>query len=248
MRLNQLLKSSTSLTFTFGIFSLIRNMKNQDEINKRLDRIENLIQKTGVLRKSLDEAISARPEQENSIPQETVKDLVNKSNSISEQINELHRIESNIDPNIPTNEDLSTIDTLSDSINKGLDKITEQYSYLIDLITKSSGGKGGSASLIEHNPIEAINNFYSSLSFLETYAIVHLSAVVLIFLSLTSIISIFYGEIIITKLQLTTRFPRLTKIIELRRKFQQFYLITNILTILVVLLAITFVNILILTN
>ena len=248
MRLNQLLKSSTSLTFTFGIFSLIRNMKNQDEINKRLDRIENLIQKTGVLRKSLDEAISARPEQENSIPQETVKDLVNKSNSISEQINELHRIESNIDPNIPTNEDLSTIDTLSDSINKGLDKITEQYSYLIDLITKSSGGKGGSASLIEHNPIEAINNFYSSLSFLETYDIVNLSAVVLIFLSITSIIYIFYGEIIITKIKLTTRFTSLTKIIELRRKLKKFYLITNILTILFLLLSITFLNILILTN
>ena len=163
-------------------------------------------------------------------------------------MNELHRIESNIDPNIPTNEDLSTIDTLSESINKGLDKITEQYTYLLDLSTKSSGGKGGSASLIEYNPIEAINNFYSTLSFLETYAIVHLSAVVLIFLSLTSIISIFYGDIIITKLQLTTRFPLIIKTIELRRKFQQFYLITNILTIFVVLLAITFVNILILAN
>lgn len=76
MRLYQLIKNSTTLTLTFGVFNLIRAVKNQEEINNRLDRIENLIQKTGNLRESLDKAITEKPETVNSIPEGTVNDLL----------------------------------------------------------------------------------------------------------------------------------------------------------------------------
>ena len=249
MNFKHLLKNTTALTLTFGVFSLVRNMKNQEEINKKLDKIESLIQETRVLRDSLDNVITSTPEKDNAIPQETFNNLVESSKDISEKITELHKIESSINPENPTTEQMSIFDSISENLNKGLVHINDQYSNIIDFITKSSGGKGGFANmLLELNPIETINNFYSSLSMLETLAVVHLSSSVLILLSLTSIISIFYGEVIIKKLRLEEKFPKLVKIIELRRKFQQFYLWINILTIFVVILVVSYVNILILTN
>ena len=246
MNFKHLLKNTTALTLTFGVFSLVRNMKNQEEINKKLDKIESLIQETRVLRDSLDNVITSTPEKDNAIPQETFNNLVESSKDISEKITELHKIESSINPENPTTEQMSIFDSISENLNKGLVHINDQYSNIIDFITKSSGGKGGFANmLLELNPIETINNFYSSLSMLETLAVVHLSSSVLILLSLTSIISIFYGEVIIKKLRLEEKFPKLVKIIELRRKFQQFYLWINILTIFVVILVVSYVNILI---
>jgi hypothetical protein len=49
---------------------------------------------------------------------------------------------------------------------------------------------------------------------------------------LISIVFIFYGDYLINKFQLEIKFPKLAKIIQLRRKFQKYYLILSILLIL----------------
>ena len=60
-------------------------------------------------------------------------------------------------------------------------------------------------------------------------------------ISLFSIISIFYGNKIIDYLGLEY-YPRLTKFIALRRKFQNFYLLINIFLITVILIIMFLMN------
>jgi Ca2+/Na+ antiporter len=69
-----------------------------------------------------------------------------------------------------------------------------------------------------------------------------LGSMVIIF-SLFSIISIFYGEKLIIFFDLENRFPKISKFIQIRRKFQQYYLLMNIGLIIIVLLLIIYVNI-----
>ena len=64
-----------------------------------------------------------------------------------------------------------------------------------------------------------------------------------IIFTLFSIISIFYGEKLITYFDLENRFIKLSKFIQIRRKFQQYYLLLNISLIIIVLLLIIYVNI-----
>jgi hypothetical protein len=64
----------------------------------------------------------------------------------------------------------------------------------------------------------------------------------LILLSLLQIIFIFYGTVILDNLNLETRYPKLAKIIQLRRTFQQFYLLLNICIIAIVSIIMLFFN------
>ena len=64
----------------------------------------------------------------------------------------------------------------------------------------------------------------------------------LILLSLLQIIFIFYGTVILDYLNLETRYPKLAKIIQLRRTFQQFYLFLNIFIIVIISIILLFFN------
>nr|UEV87025.1 hypothetical protein [Grifola frondosa] len=114
------------------------------------------------------------------------------------------------------------------------------------LQNKYSGGNSGCSNYIE--PMNDLLSIFSSLSYEENLAIIHLSGSISILLSLLSIIFIFYGNIIIDYLQLEVRFPKLAKFIQLRRKFQQFYLFINILIISVISIIIIYINLLLLMN
>lgn len=68
-----------------------------------------------------------------------------------------------------------------------------------------------------------------------------------ILLSLISILSVFYSNFFIEYFKLEQRFPRLAKIIALRRKFQQYYLLFNISIIAGIILVEIYVSYLMLT-
>lgn len=88
------------------------------------------------------------------------------------------------------------------------------------------------------NPLgDLINDFQNWLNVItyeQNIAIINILGIILIMLSLISIIFIFYGNILLDYLKLEERYPRIAKLIILRRKFQQFYLLINILIISVV--------------
>ena len=63
-----------------------------------------------------------------------------------------------------------------------------------------------------------------------------------------TIIFSFYGNIIIDKLALEDKFPRVARYISLRKKLMQFYILTNIFYITVVLTLMMYVNFLTFLN
>lgn len=86
------------------------------------------------------------------------------------------------------------------------------------------------------------NTWIQSLDYFHSVAIVNIMGLGLILLSLLQIIFIFYGTVFLDYLNLETRYPKLAKIIQLRRTFQQFYLLLNICIIAIVSIIMLFFN------
>ena len=91
--------------------------------------------------------------------------------------------------------------------------------------------------------IKLLNEFYSQLGLGETLAAVNLSGCLVVIVSMISIIIVLYSDTLIEKYKIVERYPRLTNIIEIRRKFQKYYLIWDISVILGVLIIMASLNI-----
>jgi hypothetical protein len=78
--------------------------------------------------------------------------------------------------------------------------------------------------LISDNYSDALN----SLTTEQLGALSNLLFSQFILASVISIVFIFFGDYLITRFNLEIKYPRLAKIIGLRKKFQKYYLIVNI--------------------
>jgi hypothetical protein len=76
--------------------------------------------------------------------------------------------------------------------------------------------------------IQSINDFFLSLNFLDLLLYTHLLIGIFVLLCLISVITIVYSDQFIKYLKLETKYPKLAKIIQLRRKFQNYYLFLNL--------------------
>ena len=91
--------------------------------------------------------------------------------------------------------------------------------------------------------IQELNGIIFNLSMSKQLAYFHVSGCFFILLSLFSIISIFYGDFLITKLNLEVKYPKLGKFIKLRRKFKHFYILIDVIISSIILLLIMYINI-----
>ena len=71
---------------------------------------------------------------------------------------------------------------------------------------------------------------------------------VLILNCLLTLIAVFYGESLIIYLNLENKFPRFTKFIKLRSKFQQFYFFVNSIIIFIAIVTMIYANYLMFIN
>jgi hypothetical protein len=76
--------------------------------------------------------------------------------------------------------------------------------------------------------ISEILNYIDTLGPMEKTAFSFLVLNQIIFSSVVSIIYIFYGDYLIKKFNLENKYPKLSKVIALRRKFQSYYLLISI--------------------
>ena len=95
---------------------------------------------------------------------------------------------------------------------------------------------------------ENLSNFISHLTFEQLLAVAHISSSIFIFILLLNIISVIYSDFLLNYFKIEEKFPRLGRIIKYRRLFQQYYLIINLLLIILTLLATIFINYAILTS
>lgn len=96
--------------------------------------------------------------------------------------------------------------------------------------------------------LENINNFFINLTPEQNFALFNFSGTFVIFVTIINILFIFYGNKLIDYFNLEIRFPRLAFLINLRRKFQQYYLLWNTFIIFIVSLIMLFVNLLMIFN
>lgn len=78
------------------------------------------------------------------------------------------------------------------------------------------------------NLIDQYNEFLLTLSSEELGCLTNLFALILIFLCINSLTSIYYGDKLIKWFNLESKLPRVAKIIEYRRKFLTYYFTLNI--------------------
>ena len=86
-------------------------------------------------------------------------------------------------------------------------------------------------SIFENSIFEDLLNIYENYDAFGKFCIGILIFNYLIASSLISIVFIFFGEFLIKRFDLENKYPKLAKIIALRRKFQRYYLILNVIYI-----------------
>ena len=177
-------------------------------------------------------------------------DDINKSHLISE--------DANTKTNLPT---LQRIVEAADSTDEGELKrrIIDEMSKLLNDANDSKEfverilemfDNGGSNNSIHFAPWDSLTDIYSevyqvidSLSQTQKGALIHISFSVVILFCLFTLIGVYYGEKFIQYFKLESKFPRLARYIDIRRKFQQFYFILNSLFIIFILLFIILFNV-----
>jgi hypothetical protein len=96
--------------------------------------------------------------------------------------------------------------------------------------------------------IKEYQDFFNSLNYVEINALTQILICTSILLCVISILSIIFGEFLISYLKLELRFPKIAKVIQIRRKLQKYYLVWNFSTIIFICIFTIYNNIIILLS
>ena len=124
------------------------------------------------------------------------------------------------------------------NVNENNKSLTENIQNIINY----KDGSSGSNSLTGTNFIDSIYQFFSTLNFEQTLAILHISGSIFILISLYSIMLIYFGDYFINFFNLEAKYPKIANFIKIRRKFQIYYVLINIIVIIFILLIIIYIN------
>lgn len=229
MTIRNLIKKLPYLSFPLAIFNTVNTIKTSSENKIKLQQIQNLVEESNKLNgKIINKLEQLKADQQLNVDLNPITSTTeNVRNSIDNLNNNI--VEESINMVTSKAEDINTLNTF--------------YKSLLEIISKEDGNNTNFT--LDINIIDTINNFLNNLTVTQSLAFTHINGSLIILFSLFSIISIFYGEFLIQKFSLEIKFPKLAKFIQLRRKFQQFYLLINTLIIFIVIIAMTYVDILV---
>lgn len=244
MRTTRFFQGLSLTTFSIGVFNTIRGNKTfvlEDKINKHEAKYEELNNKyTSLLEKNLNKLENEREilEESNNLRKdvEVLEQKLRNSVEIERELQTKYS-ENSGDPSI--NDKIQEVINSGEEIQNMYESVNNKFDSFINKINTLLNNNSGNKSQY----LDTLQSFFDGLNYNQNLAIVHISGSMFILFSLLSIIFIFYGEILITYFDLENRFPKLTKFIQIRRKFQQYYLLMNIGLIIIVLLLIIYVNI-----
>jgi hypothetical protein len=151
------------------------------------------------------------------------------------------------DPSIDEKEFNFIKGVLKSHSDQASDALEKSNATLQDILEKIAGSSSGSSS---NNFVDSFNSLLESYkSFLSTLEVemycplLNTLGLITISFCLASIVAIIYGDLLIKYLNLEVKYPRIAKFIQLRRKFQFYYLNFNFLFILVTLITLFYFNI-----
>ena len=212
--------------FSAGVTMSFNNMKNDRLKNTFLSQQQELIDNTKKISSPTNENLKDQIKNVNPEIQEKIDNLIS---NVKDNLSEIGK-ETNV------NEKL---------IAKTNDKLTELNSDINEIF---SVNKNLFDNLNIKDIMENINHFLSDLNQEQLRAVTHISGSIFIICCISAIVLAIFGDKIILKLDLENRYPKLSKIIKLRRKIYEYNIIFNILLIFMVLVAIIYLNILILIH
>ena len=127
---------------------------------------------------------------------------------------------------------VNSISTIQER-QQNVDQLEAHKEELRVLLSKFNGS--GSSQFTENitQLILEYQDLISSLSLIQKLTLINMLTGVLILNCLLTLIAVFYGESLIIYLNLENKFPRFTKFIKLRSKFQQFYFFVNSIIIII---------------
>jgi type I site-specific restriction endonuclease len=234
----------TLITFAQGVKSNNQNKIIIESLKKRIELQEDLISKyEGQIKKDLDYTkLSSRI---TDINEETDKAL-RENDKLAEISNNLNN--SNLDTSQIEfiNKDISYhINNLENYLSSSNSKLEELKNIVKDIF---GSGPSSSTNYLGKDTFDNLQVYLSSLPIEKVGALGHILISLAILLSVLSLISVFYGDSLIKYYNLETKFPKLAKFIQLRRKFQQYYFTLNISLIVTALLLIIYVNLIVFFN
>lgn len=141
---------------------------------------------------------------------------------------------------------LSLYDKYKKEVNEAFFKANNKVNEIEDILNDTK------ENFTDYNPIlKMINEFkeyLASLSVTEICLVVNIFSCVFIITCIISILFAVFGNYLIDRFSLEQKFPKLSKIIQLRVKLQRYYVIINTLLILLALISLILVNIITLLN
>nr|YP_010130267.1 hypothetical protein KQ422_mgp031 [Clavaria fumosa]QPZ51169.1 hypothetical protein [Clavaria fumosa] len=242
---------------TVGIFGMgtynIRNSIKAREIQQQLNKE---IEKNLRLQELLNEMTQKRIECLESNNQILIRfwELNNKYSELNKKIENADNLNKellnseNLDiPNDVIIEKSNKLINLAENVTEELRSSNDKLEKVIDIV-KTTTIDSTTNFIKDFNPFESLQQLYSILNFEETLALTHLSAAIAILLCLISLVTVFYSEKLIVYFKIEEKYPKIGKFIQLRRKFQNYYFIWNVIIILFVIIGMIYINILILIS
>jgi len=154
----------------------------------------------------------------------TISNSTNTSNSISEAV------ESKLNESMQ-----GKFNSFNEEILNSLNKVSEVQEFIDKNLKLIDGSQ-------IFKLIEDFQNYLHTLSSVQLCILLDIFSIIFIFLCLTSIIFSFYGNFIIEKLSLESKFPKLAGFISIRKKFNHYYVLSNIIYIIINLIIMMHVN------
>ena len=162
-------------------------------------------------------------------PNKSLMDSLERVKSLMDQYN---TCKSNPEVECPSKDVI--IDTLNHTKDV-LEQTQTEFENITTVINKISVSDIFSWDYIQ-NMISNISEEIVVLSTTQQNALFHICFNITIFLCVLTLIGVFYGDKIIINYKLEERYPKLARIIQLRRRFQVYYFTWNCIIIIVLLL------------
>jgi hypothetical protein len=243
MRTPRFFQGLTLTSFSLVIFNTIRTNKTialEDKINKQEAKYEELNNKyTSLLENNLNKLENEKEIlEESNILTKDLEVLDQKLRSSLEIRRELqHKYSENSGDNI-INDKIQEIENTNVEIHNMYESVNTKFDSFINNVNTLLNNSGNKSQYLD-----SLQSIIDGFNYEQNLAMSNILGSMFIIFSLISIISIFYGDKLIIFFDLENRFPKIAKFIQIRRKFQQYYLLMNIGLIIIVLLLIIYVNI-----
>nr|UEV87036.1 hypothetical protein [Grifola frondosa] len=144
-------------------------------------------------------------------------------------------------------DDQNIIKETQNTIIEGQNELKNKIDDMSKIISKKFLDNDNFPSLEEiKNFLSDYMDYINSLSFTNQILIFNICGNLSLILILMSSLSIFFTNYLITKFDLSTKYPRIAKLLEYRRKFNLYYLYWNLFLSISILIIVLFINIMLL--